>query len=147
VASSDLADRARRLIEVGIGQGDLLVLDELMAADIVEHQRGNREGRDGAKQVARTLHTWMSEFSLTVEDVAVAGDVVWTRNRARGINTGSVMGNPPTGKAIEVDVIDILRFEDGIAVEHRGIADQLGMMQQVGAMPGGPRHAEAPVGA
>jgi len=58
VASSDLADRARRLIEVGIGQGDLLVLDELMAADIVEHQRGNREGRDGAKQVARTLHTW-----------------------------------------------------------------------------------------
>jgi len=77
----------------------------------------------------------------------VAGDVVWTRNRARGIHTGSVMGNPPTGKAIEVDVIDILRFEDGIAVEHWGIADQLGMMQQVGAMPGGPRHAEAPVGA
>jgi predicted ester cyclase len=147
MASSDLADRTRRLIEVGFGQGDLSVLDELMADDIVEHQRGNRPGREGAKEVARTLHRWMSEFSLTVEDVAVAGDIVWTRNRARGINTGSVMGNPPTGRAVEIDVIDILRFEDGIAVEHWGIADQLGMMQQVGAMPGGPRRAEVPIGA
>jgi predicted ester cyclase len=81
----------------------------------------------------------MSDFSLTVEDMAVSGSTVWTRNRARGINTGAVMGNPPTGRPVEVDVIDILRFEDGVAVEHWGIADQLGMMLQVGAVPGGQR--------
>lgn len=134
----DLSARARRLVEVGIGEADMGVLDELMADDIVEHQRGNNPGRDGAKEVARTLHRWMSDFSLTVEDVAVAGDTVWTRNRARGINTGAVMGNPPTGEVVEVDVIDILRFENGLAVEHWGIADQVGLMQQVGAMRGGP---------
>lgn len=133
--TADLADRARRLIEVGIGQGDLSVLDELMAEDIVEHQRGNRSGRDGAREVAATLHRWMSDFSLTIEDLAVSGDTVWTRNRARGINTGAVMGNPPSGAPVEVDVIDILRFEDGLAVEHWGIADQVGLMLQVGAMP------------
>lgn len=133
--TADLADRARRLIEVGIGQGDLSVLDELMAEDIVEHQRGNRSGRDGAREVAATLHRWMSDFSLTIEDQAVSGDTVWTRNRARGINTGAVMGNPPSGAPVEVDVIDILRFEDGLAVEHWGIADQVGLMLQVGAMP------------
>lgn len=135
--TTDLADRTRRLIEVGIGQGDLSVLDELMAEDIVEHQRGNRSGREGAREVAATLHRWMSDFSLTIEDLAVAGDTVWTRNRALGVNTGSVMGNPPSGKPVEVDVVDILRFEDGIAVEHWGIADQVGLMLQVGAMPGG----------
>ncbi|HSG87060.1 MAG TPA: hypothetical protein VLA23_12040 [Candidatus Limnocylindrales bacterium] len=43
-----------------------------------------------------TLHRWLSDFSLAVEDVAVAGDVVRSRNRARGVNTGSVMGHPPT---------------------------------------------------
>lgn len=133
----DLASRARRLVEIGIGNADRSVLDELMADNCVEHQRGNRNGREGAWAVANTLHRWMSEFSLTVEDVAVAGDTVWTRNRARGINTGSVMGNPPSGKAIEVDVIDILRFENGIAVEHWGIADQMGLMLQIGALPAG----------
>ncbi len=133
--AADLEDRTRRLIEVGMGQGDLSVLDELMAEDIVEHQRGNHAGRDGAKEVAATLHRWMSEFSLTVEDLAVAGDIVWTRNKARGVNTGAVMGNPPSGAPVEVDVIDILRFEAGKAVEHWGVADQVGLMLQVGALP------------
>ena len=143
MTSIDLAERTRRLIEVGMGQGDFSVLDEFMSDDIVEHQRGNNEGRAGAREVSRTLHRWMSDFSLTVEDIAVSGDTVWTRNRARGINTGSVMGNPPSGKPIEIDVIDILRFENGIAVEHWGIADQAGMLVQIGAMPRRP----APVGA
>lgn len=133
----DLADRARRLVEIGIGKADRSVLDEFMSDNCVEHQRGNGNGREGAWAVATTLHRWMSDFSLTVEDIAVAGDIVWTRNRARGINTGSVMGNSPSGKAIDVDVIDILRFENGIAVEHWGIADQVGLMQQIGAVPGG----------
>jgi predicted ester cyclase len=136
MAANDLAARTRRIIEIGFGQADLSVLDELMSDDIVEHQRGNGSGRDGAKQVVRTLHRWMSDFSLTVEDVAVAGDTVWTRNRAKGINTGAVMGHAPTGAPVEVDVIDILRFADGRAVEHWGVADQVGLLLQVGALPG-----------
>jgi predicted ester cyclase len=140
----DLADRARRLVEVGIGRADRSVLDELMADNCVEHQRGNGDGREGAWAVAGTLHRWMSDFSLTVEDLAVAGDTVWTRNRARGINTGAVMGNPPSGKPIEVDVIDVIRFENGIAVEHWGVADQMGLMLQIGALPSSrPQPAQA----
>jgi Predicted ester cyclase len=125
----------RRLIEVGIGLGDMAVIEEIVAPDGIEHQRGNNPGVDGVKEVTTTLHRWMSDFSLTVEDVAVSGDLVWTRNRARGVNTGSVMGNPPTGKAVEIDVIDIFRFEDGKVVEHWGVADQVGLMLQVGGMP------------
>ena len=145
MTSETLADRARRIIELGIGQGDLSVLEELVAENCVEHQRGNHAGLDGAKEVTRTLHRWMSEFSLTVEDIAVAGDTVWTRNRARGINSGSVMGNPPSGQAIETDVFDILRFEDGVLVEHWGVADQVGLMQQIRAMPGHRHVAGAPI--
>ena len=59
----------------------------------------------------------------------------WTRNRARGINTGSVMGFGPTLQAVEVNVIDIGRFEDGKLVEHWGIADQMGLLLQVGFDP------------
>ena len=131
----DIAERFRRIVEEGIGRGDESVLDELVAPDLVEHQRGNPQGLEGAKGVARTLHRWMSDFSLTVEDIAVAGDVVWVRNRARGTNTASVMGFGPTGERIELDVIDIGRFKDGKLVEHWGIADQLGLLMQLGLDP------------
>ncbi len=135
MSDSSNVERFRRLIEEGFTGGNLDVVDELVSPECVEHQRGNRSGVDGAKEVIRTLHRWMSDFSLTIEDVAVVGDVVWARNRARGINTGSVMGNPPSGRLVEIDVIDIVRFEDGQVVEHWGIADQLGMMLQLGLMP------------
>ena len=37
MTSETVADRARRIIELGIGQGDLSVLDELVAENVVEH--------------------------------------------------------------------------------------------------------------
>ena len=136
MADDPIEAMVRRLIEVGIGRADESVIDELMAPDCVEHQRGNGTGTEGAKQVARTLNGWFSGFSLTVEDIARSGDIVWTRNRARGINTGSVMGRPPTGKEIDVTVYDSVRMHDGKAVEHWGVPDQLGMLLQLGLMPG-----------
>ena len=144
MSTQDNIAATRRIIEA-ISTGDVDALDELVSADCVEHQRGNNPGREGVKEVSRTLHRWISDFSLTIEDLVADGDKVWTRNRARGVNTGSVMGNPPTGKVVEVDVIDILRFENGKLVEHWGIADQLGLMLQLGVVPG-PRRDPAPVG-
>ncbi len=134
----DNSDAMRRLIGDAFTKGDLAVIDELVAPDCIEHQRGNHDGAEGAKETARTLHRWMSDFSLTIEDLIAEGDMVWTRNRARGVNTGPVMGHPPTGRPVEVDVIDIGRFEGGRMVEHWGIADQLGLMIQLGIVPGRP---------
>ncbi len=130
----------RRIIEA-ISTGDLDVVDQLVAPDCIEHQRGNNPGAQGVKEISQTLHRWMSDFSLAIEDLVADGDKVWTRNRARGVNTGSVMGHPPTGRSVEVDVIDIGRFEDGKLVEHWGIADQLGLMLQLGLVPGPRRDA------
>jgi predicted ester cyclase len=144
MTSIDIAERFRRIVEEGIGRGDEDVLEAFVAPDVVEHQRGNQPGLEGAKGVARTLHRWMEDFSLTVEDIAVVGDTVWTRNRARGTNTGRVMGFGPTGAHVEVDVIDIGRFEDGRLVEHWGVADQMGLLLRVGFDP---RAAAPAVGA
>lgn len=131
----DIADRFRRIVEEGIGAGDESVLDALVAKDLVEHQRGNNPGLEGAKGVARVLHRWMSDFSLTVEDLVVSGDTVWTRNRARGINTGSIMGMAPSNQPVEIEVFDMGRFENDVMVEHWGIPDQLGLLLQVGFDP------------
>jgi predicted ester cyclase len=42
------------------------------------------------------------------------------------------MGMPPTGKAIDVLSVGMLRFKDGQAIERWGFSDALAMMQQLG---------------
>jgi predicted ester cyclase len=49
------------------------------------------------------------------------------------------MGMPATGKSVNVQVIEIVRFgDDGLAHEHWGVMDIMSMMQQLGAVPQGP---------
>ena len=42
---------------------------------------------------------------------------------------------PPTGRSFDIDLIDIVRFRDGKIAEHWGVADRLGLLQQIGALP------------
>lgn len=133
----------RKLIDVGFTGGDLRVVAELVAPACVEHQRGSKPGAAGVEDTIRTLHRWFSNFELVIEDLTAEGDMVWMRNRARGVNTGSVMGHPPTGKPMEIDVIDIVRLEAGKIVEHWGVPDQLGLLIQLDLMP---RREPAPAG-
>ena len=45
---------------------------------------------------------------------------------------------PPSGKTVDVQLIDIIRFDnDGLAREHWGVVDLMRMMQQLGAIPEG----------
>ncbi|HZC06553.1 MAG TPA: ester cyclase [Ktedonobacterales bacterium] len=125
----------RRLYEEAFNQGDLLVVDELVSPDFVEHQRGARSGPDGPKGLIRMLRSWFPDLTLTIEDIVISGDQVWGRLTARGTHLGVVMGKPPTGASIQIDIIDILRIEDGKFVEHWGVADTLGMLEQIGALP------------
>ena len=124
----------RRLIEVGFSSGDLDVVDELVAPNALEHQRGSKPGVEGTKATVATLHEWFSDFELRIVRLVADGDTVWSLNRARGVNTGSVMGFPPTGRPFEIDVFDLARFEDGKLVEHWGVPDQLGLFIQLGLM-------------
>ena len=46
------------------------------------------------------------------------------------------MGNPPTGRSINLEVISLMTIRSGKVTELRSQFDQVGMMQQLGAMPG-----------
>ncbi len=130
----------RRLIDEGFTQGRLEVADELVADEIVEHQDfgpGHAPGPEGVRAVIASLRRAFSDFRLTIEDLVVAGDVVWIRNLATGTNDGSFMGYAPTGRPMRVTVFDVLRVADGRIVEHWGVPDRLGALLQIGAV-GGP---------
>ena len=135
MSTEDNVAAFRKLIEVGFNEGNLDLVEELVSPDAVEHQRGSKPGIEGTKATIATLHRWFSDFELTIVKLTAEGDTVWSLNRARGVNTGSVMGFPPTGRSFEIDVMDVARFEDGKIVEHWGVPDQLGLLIQLGLMP------------
>ncbi|MEW5718953.1 MAG: ester cyclase [Chloroflexota bacterium] len=130
----------RRLIEEGFNKGNLAVLDDLFTPNFTEHQDGfvppNLEGVKGA---IVSLRTPFPELRLTIEEIIASGDKTWARITARGKHQGPFMGQPPTGKPFAITVIDICRFENGLIVEHWGVADRLGLMGQLGLFPRPPQ--------
>jgi predicted ester cyclase len=125
----------RTIIEEGFSRGNLAALDAVVAPDMVEHQHGAAAGLEELKGMIRHLREGIPDLQLTVEDLAVAGDKVWGRLKGRGTHAGAFMGLPPTGKRIEIDVIDICRFEGGKMVEHWGVPDRVALLEQLGELP------------
>ena len=136
----------RRLIEEGFSEGRLEVADELIAQEMIEHQNfgpDHASGAEGVKAVILSLRRAFSDFRLTIEDLVVSGDVVWTRNVGTGTNDGPYMGNQPTHRPIRVDVFDVLRVVDGKVVEHWGVPDRLAALRQMGLLDGAGSSAKA----
>jgi predicted ester cyclase len=134
----------RRLIEEVFNQGRMEVAGELIAPHSIEHQRGGMgDGPEGVKRTATILRSAFPDLSLTIQDLIVDGDKLWARQRAGGTNLGPFFGFPATGKTAYIEVFDMVRFENGLMVEHWGVPDQLGMMIALGlfALPTRPAHA------
>ena len=76
---------------------------------------------------------------MDVEDVIAEGDKTVARITTTGTHRGDFMGIPPTGSTVEMQLIDIMRFDGaGQVCEHWGVADMLSLMQQLGVVPAGP---------
>lgn len=130
-------DVVRRLIEEGFNKGNFTAVDELIFPDMEEHQRFDPplpKGPAGTKALISSLRSMFPDIKLAIEDTAVNGDKVWIRMKARGTNEGSVMGRPPTGKKMEIDVFDLCTIKNGQIVEHWGVPDQLSMLEQIGIL-------------
>ena len=82
-----------------------------------------------------SLRNSLPDLHVSVEDMIAEGDKVVTRSLFRGTHRGDFQRMPASGKQIAVEVIDILRLENGKIVERWGQSDQLGMMQQLGMAP------------
>jgi steroid delta-isomerase-like uncharacterized protein len=72
------------------------------------------------------------DFHVTLEDLIADEHKVVVRLTARGTQRGAFMGVPATGKSATWMGIRIFRLVNGKIVEHWGVWDSLGMMQQLG---------------
>ena len=115
----------------------MAAMEELCAPDYVWHGTGVWPDMDlaGMKQLTTALWTAFPDAHVVVEDLLAEGDKVVSRATFRGTHQGEFMGIPPTGKQVSVTGIEIGRIKDGKFVEGWANSDDLGLMQQLGAIP------------
>ena len=89
-------------------------------------------GPDGVKRLAGALLPGIPDMELPIEDVIAEGEKVLVRLRVRGTHGGELMGIPATGRRIDIAVLDLFQFRDGMLVEHWALLDNLGMLRQLG---------------
>jgi steroid delta-isomerase-like uncharacterized protein len=127
----------RRLIKEVYNDGNLDVVDELVAADIFDHGAvpEHRHGIAGFKHVMEWVRTFSCDVHYEIDDIIAEGEKVAVRMTQSGTQTGSVRGNPPTGKRFSVDYVHWFRLEDGKVAEMWAVRDDLSRLEQLGLIP------------
>ena len=136
MSTEENKDVVRRMFEES-SKGKEAAMEELCAPDYVWHGPGVFGDMDlaGCKQGLTALWTAFPDMHVVEEDVIAEGDKVAYRGTMRGTHQRDFMGIPPTGKQVSCTVIRIDRIEDGKFVESWVNKDDLGLMQQLGAIP------------
>ena len=124
--------KARKFYSEVMQKGNLAMLDDIVGANFLDHQPapGQAPGSAGVKQFVTVVRNAISGLQVTVEHMVAEGDMVVAHVACRGKHTGELMGIPPSGKDVVMRVSDLVRIENGKAVERWGVEDMSGLMPQ-----------------
>ena len=119
----------------------------VLADDVVFHAPGGMSGQ-GKAACAGFFAAWFGAFPdahVEIHAIHITGDVAVEEGTFTGTHNGvlySPAGEiPPTGRAVTVDYIQVLRFQDGKHISFNLMFDRLSMLEQLGLIP-----ASAPAG-
>ncbi len=120
----------------GVSEGNPNITEEVYAADCVIHEPDEDvEGVEGVKEFVAMFRVAFPDLHMTVEDEIAEGDKVAIQWTAHGTHRGELMGIPPSGNEVNVSGITIHRIEGGKIAEEWEMPDNMGLMQQIGAIP------------
>lgn len=124
---------ARRVPEDMATEGDIDIVDELYAADAVEHNPfGDHEGRAAIRATFEQVRTAFPDMAAEVTDVVAEGDTVAMRISLRGTHEGPLGDADATGKRFEAENAVFTRIEDGKIAERWVYPEMLSMLDQLG---------------
>ena len=128
----------RRFMEEVLNEKRLEVADEIVAEDFVELDPfpGQQQGREGLKEVLAMISAGFPDIHWTVEEMVGEGEKVVTRFTWTGTHRGTFLGVPATGKSVVVKGVVIDRVVGGKMTDSRILMDTMGLMQQLGVVPG-----------
>lgn len=130
-----LKESRTRFDEVVVNQRRLEALDDLIDPEFVDHVQipGMPSGIEGVKMRHKLLLDAFPDLKIHIEDMVAEGDRVASRLTISGTHQGPLFGMPATGRRASIEAMDIIRFRDGRMIEHWGVLDMMGLMQQLGA--------------
>ena len=89
--------------------------------------------REGQKQLLIQFRAAFPDIQLTIEEVIAEGTRLAFRSTIRATHQGELFGIAPTGKQINVGLVDIIHVKNGKFVEQWGGPDLFDLVQQLGA--------------
>jgi lactoylglutathione lyase len=114
--------------------GDDTALDDLVAADMVNHAAGP-QGRDGLKGILRTIDADLGPVTVEQHHLVGEGDIVAQHVTLHGTHRASTMpllaGAKISGRPVAWTFIHIWRVADGLIVEHWACRDDMGLLEQL----------------
>jgi predicted ester cyclase len=133
----------RRHFEELWNRRDMVVADELMAEDYLEHavapfgqgEPGRVNGPAAIRQTAEWLLAQFPDLQMRIEAIVAEGDTVAVRVLSEGTNLGPLNGVvPPTGRRFVARQSHWVRVADGRLAEHWATREDLVAMLQLGVV-------------
>jgi predicted ester cyclase len=149
MSTEDNKTIVRQFLEEVYNKGNVAVVDELVAPPMVGHFDSPTNvpvpahfqlSLEDIKYIGSQFRTTFPDLQYTVEFQVAEGDLVVTRGTAHGTHTGEYrglkfQGIPPTSKQVTWTDTQIFRLAAGKIVEQWSNEDDVGLLQQVGALP------------
>ena len=136
--TADTADVARSYLEaVGRRERDAQMRFYAPDAEVQIHGAIGPAGMEEMRGFFGQLFDAFPDFKLEVLDIASTGDKAAVRWRATGTFNGSAsfMGLNPTGRAIEMEGMDMVWVRDGKVARIEAYMDGMTLGRQLGALP------------
>lgn len=132
--------RVAAFLDRVLSAGEISTTGEYFHEGMVEEVPfpGQGPGLSGLKDTLTGLRVAFPDMRWTVQEQMAEDTRVMTRFVWEGTHRGPFLGMPPTQRAVSVWGMVIDRFDGPKIQSTRIIMDTLGLMQQLGALPGAP---------
>ena len=137
MSALQLTSTVRRMYEEVLNRGNLDILNEIYAAQFVNHNAppGTPSGLEGIRQSVTACRRAFPDWHETIDTIRVKDDKIVIMSTMRGTHSGQWYGIAPTGRRIMARRVSILRAVNGKIVERWGSQDDFGLLRQIGAIP------------
>lgn len=135
--STDANKQIVRRYQDAYNSNNLDALDEVVSAEISTPNMlpGFPPGLAGLKALHQvTIDAWPDSRG-DIEELLAEGEYVVARLTISATPAKDAFGVPANGNSFRISGHYIVRIQDGKIVEHVGVEDVIGIMQQMGLMP------------
>jgi len=129
------AEVMRLYLEEVVARGNLALLDEIAAEDMVDHiavAAGWGPGRQGLVKHASYFRSVMGDLQVDVERIVASADEVVGMWRARGTHQGNLFGLAATGRALDYHNASFFKVRNGQVIDYTGVWGGLDAVTQMG---------------